>query len=69
MVFLVFFFFFFFFNMREDIIFLVFDIYRLSHLFFADNNLLFCKVNIPEWIQIREVLDIYECASSKKIEQ
>lgn len=40
---------------------------RLSHLFFADDNLLFCKANIPEWIQIREVLDIYERASGQKL--
>lgn len=40
---------------------------RLSHLFFADNSLFFCKANVLEWTWIREVLAIYEKASRQKL--
>jgi hypothetical protein len=40
---------------------------RINHLFFADDSLLFCKSNIFEWMQIQEILDVYERASGQKI--
>jgi hypothetical protein len=33
---------------------------KLNHMFFADNSLLFCKANVFEWVNIQEILDIYE---------
>ena len=40
---------------------------NLSHLFFADDSLLFCRANIKEWIKIQNLLTQYEAASSQKI--
>jgi hypothetical protein len=39
----------------------------LSHLFFADDSLLFCRATFSEWCTIHEILDIYEKASGQKI--
>ena len=33
---------------------------RLNNLFFLDDNLLFCKANIMEWVSIQEILKVYE---------
>jgi hypothetical protein len=40
---------------------------RLTHLFFADDSLLFCKVNQREWHCLCEILDIYERASGQRL--
>jgi hypothetical protein len=40
---------------------------RLSHLFFADDNLLFCKASLEEWTHVREALTIYEMALGQKL--
>ena len=40
---------------------------RLSHLFFADDSLIFCKANGEEAGQLRMILEAYERASGQKI--
>ena len=40
---------------------------KVSHLFFADDNLMFCRANIFEWIKVQEILIIYEKALGQKI--
>jgi hypothetical protein len=40
---------------------------RLTHLFFVDESLLFCKVNRREWHCLCEILDIYERASGQRL--
>jgi hypothetical protein len=40
---------------------------RLSHLFFADENLLFCKANSVEWRRLTKLLEEYEVASGQKL--
>jgi hypothetical protein len=40
---------------------------RLSHLFFADDSLIFCKVNSVEWRRLTKLLDKYEATSGQKL--
>jgi ribonuclease HI len=40
---------------------------KLSHLFFADDSLLFCKANLTEWNRTQELLAVYEKASGQKL--
>ncbi|XP_042953063.1 uncharacterized mitochondrial protein AtMg01250-like [Carya illinoinensis] len=38
---------------------------QISHLFFADDSLIFCKANSLEWSRLMEILNQYECASGQ----
>ena len=40
---------------------------RLTHLFFADDSLLFCRSTISECQKIQESLDCYEKASGQQL--
>ncbi len=39
----------------------------LSHLFFANDSLLFCRANFTEWVNLMDILKLYEKASSQKL--
>jgi hypothetical protein len=41
--------------------------YKLSHLFFADDSLLFYMANSIKWGRIHQLLRLYESASSQKL--
>jgi hypothetical protein len=40
---------------------------QINHFFFADDSLLFCKVNVEEWASIQEILSLYEKALGQKL--
>ena len=40
---------------------------RLTHLFFADDNLLFCRASVQECMHIQDLLSTYEDASGQKL--
>jgi hypothetical protein len=41
--------------------------FKLSHLFFADDNLLFCRANFVEWGNLLQLLRQYEQASGQNL--
>ena len=36
---------------------------KISHLFFADDSLIFCRASLEEYDALHRVLRVYECAS------
>ena len=40
---------------------------RLSHLFFADDSLIFCKATLKECDELRRLLAVYEKASDQQL--
>jgi hypothetical protein len=40
---------------------------RLNHLFFLDDSLLFCRMNIDEWNNMQEILEMYEKSFGQKL--
>ena len=40
---------------------------QLSHLFFADNSLIFCKATLDNCESLQRILEIYERASGQQL--
>lgn len=40
---------------------------NINHIFFADDNIVFCRANTMEWREIQSLLDIYEEALGQGI--
>ena len=40
---------------------------KISHLFFADDSLIFCKATVEECTTLEEILEIYECSSGQQL--
>jgi hypothetical protein len=40
---------------------------KISHLFFADDSLLFCKATPEEWAKMQRILEDYEKASGQRL--
>jgi hypothetical protein len=40
---------------------------RVSHLLFADDSLLFCRLSISQWNQLSNILKLYEDASGQRL--
>jgi hypothetical protein len=38
---------------------------QLSHLFFVDDNLIFCRATMQDWQKLTEILDGHEKVSDK----
>ena len=39
---------------------------RISHLFFANNTLIFCRVEMGDLLELQDILNLYEKASSQQ---